>query len=172
MYRETIGWGAPAMTVQFAYEIALQEAFVDVLSRCVPSQWGPLQITTEFNYIRGKTDIIALNPLGQIIAFEVKLLKWKDALHQAYRNFCFAHFSYIVVPMKLATRLEQRAAEFKKYSIGLCYLSDDMDIVCPIPAGFKTPIQPGLTERAIKRTGSSNSGKPIDIERSCTGDMH
>jgi hypothetical protein len=45
----------------------------------------------EFDYSRGRTDVVALRDGEHVIAFEAKLKDWRTALHQAYRNTCFAH---------------------------------------------------------------------------------
>ena len=62
------------------------------------SPWGIAGVNTEFNYARGKTDIVIIDRNGAVIAIEAKLDKWKYAIHQAYRNLCFANQSYVLLP--------------------------------------------------------------------------
>src|SRR5260221_13844569 len=80
----------------YRLEQHLADEFVSSL-QTTQHPWGTLQTTTEFYYVRGRTDVVGLTLTNKIVAFEVKLKRWKDALHQAYRNTCFAHLSYIVV---------------------------------------------------------------------------
>ena len=54
---------------------------------------GPVRVTPEFFDSRGRTDVVAVDQDETLIAFEAKLTDWKTALHQAYRNTCFAHTS-------------------------------------------------------------------------------
>lgn len=122
--------------------------FVSSLSNPGLQKWGSLSVATEFNYVRGRTDVIAVNHAEQIIAFEAKLTRWRDALHQAYRNTCFAHFSYIVVPEKVAMYAIQFSDAFCRRSVGICYLSNN-HICVPIEATYCTPLQDWLTARAI-----------------------
>ncbi len=72
----------------------LVETFLRSLTECSP--WGSVNTSSEFFYQRGKTDVVAVDEDGLVIAFEAKLTRWKKALQQAYRNTCFAHRSYVV----------------------------------------------------------------------------
>lgn len=128
-------------------EQTLIEVFTRQLSNLDISPWGPVQLATEFFYLRGRTDVIALTESGEIIAFEAKLQKWRTALHQAYRNTCFAHFSYIVVPEDVAKRASRHFAEFSRRSVGLCYPSPDGIIVLLEPPKLN-PLQSWLSQQA------------------------
>ena len=85
-----------------------------LISRSSP--WGTVRLAEEFFYQRGRTDIIAVEPTSQIIAFEVKLHKWRDGIRQAYRNTCFAHFSYLVLPEEAARIAASAIGEFTRHS--------------------------------------------------------
>ena len=67
-------------------ESALVQDFVRFLSSRDEAEWDATHVSREFDYTRGRTDVIALNAAGQVLAFEAKLARWRDALHQAYRN--------------------------------------------------------------------------------------
>lgn len=133
----------------YKFEKELVSEFLLLLNNPRQERWQLLSTITEFNYTRGRTDVIAVNQEKQIIAFEMKLKKWRDALHQAYRNTCFAHFSYIVVPEKVAKYAIKYANDFYRRSVGICYISDST-IHIPIAAEYCTPIQEWLTHRAVK----------------------
>lgn len=141
-------------------EQALVEAFTGQLSNLEVSPWGPLQFATEFSYLRGRTDVIAMNGLGEIIAFEAKLRKWREALHQAYRNTCFAHFSYIVVPEKVAMKAIRHFAEFSRRSVGLCYPSTHGIVVLLEPPKL-SPLQNWLSEQAAHLIVERNELGPV-----------
>ena len=136
-------------------EQTLVEAFTRQLTNLEVSPWGPLQLATEFSYLRGRTDVIALTEAGEIIAFEAKLQKWRTALHQAYRNTCFAHFSYIVVPEDVAGRAIRYFAEFSRRSVGLCYPSAEGIVVLLEPPKL-TPLQSRLSQQAASLIAERN----------------
>ncbi len=128
-------------------EAALVNDFIACLPRSPFAKNGLWGISTEFNYNRGRTDIILMTLNNEIIAFEAKLEKWREALHQAYRNSCFAHYSYIVVPETVAEKAIQYEIEFAQRSVGVCYLSNGK-IVIARHADRSTPLQDWLLKRA------------------------
>jgi hypothetical protein len=102
----------------------------------------------EFNYGSGRVDIVARSSKGELIAFEAKLTKWRDALHQAYRNCSFAHYSYVILPMKAARVAMRNSREFEIRGVGLCAV-DGGPIRIEIPAERNEPLLPWLTHAAI-----------------------
>jgi len=126
----------------YSTEKSLVEDFCEILE-FYENPWGSIQFMTEFNYQRGKTDIVAINKEKEIIAFEVKLEKWRVALHQAYKNTSFAHFSYVVLPDAVAHRAKCYPYEFLKRSVGLCTF-DGRKIKIIFSAMPQKPIQPWL----------------------------
>jgi len=123
------------------------------------SPWGQVDIVREFNYIRGRTDVVAIDKDENVYAFELKLDKWSQALQQAYRNTCFAHGSYVVLPESKARYAYRYLHEFSRHSVGLCSIEKGT-IVILVPATFQSPIQPWLSNSAIskcKEKGSNDS---------------
>jgi hypothetical protein len=102
----------------------------------------------EFNYGAGRVDIFARSSKGELIAFEAKVTRWRDALHQAYRNCSFAHYSYVILPTKLALLAMRNSREFEIRGVGLCAV-DDAAIKIEIPAERNEPLLPWLTDAAI-----------------------
>ena len=120
-----------------------ERALVDRLLvhlEAVYSPWGRLAVTSEFFYQRGKTDVIAVDDFGNVIAFEAKLTKWRDALQQAYRNTCFATRSYVVLPQETAWLAQRYAGEFARRNVGLCYV-DKNEIVVLEEASAQTELE-------------------------------
>lgn len=128
-------------------EQALVDAFSDALTASADPWGGLLEHALEFFYQRGRTDVVALSPEGEIFAFEAKLRDWKEGLHQAYRNTCFAHESYILLPCNVASRVVQWDAEFTRRGIGVCTVEDGAVRVLH-PARKIEPLQPWLSARA------------------------
>ena len=62
---------------------------------------------TEFYYKSGRVDIIGQSGKGYLYSFEAKLRDWKKALDQAYRYTSFSHFSYILLPKKIAKKAKK-----------------------------------------------------------------
>lgn len=132
----------------FSDEKSMVSCFIQHL-QVVSSPWGSLKFKTEFYYQRGRTDVVAVAQDGTVIAFEAKLRKWKEALHQAYRNLCFANASFVVMPQELGANMARRRGEFRRFGIGLCTISEDrIDVIYQPPA--VQPLQPWLKERASK----------------------
>jgi len=111
--------------------------------------FSQLTIACEFNYVEGKVDVIAANDAGELFSFEAKLNRWRNAVHQAYRNTSFSHYSYVVLPAQAAQHALKRRHEFDLRGIGLCAVGVD-GIKVEIPAARKTPLRPWLTNTAME----------------------
>ncbi len=131
-------------------EKALVDDFVALLQTIWRHPFGPLKTRREFFYQRGKTDVVALDESGRVIAFEAKLNRWRKALHQAYRNTCFAHVSYVVLPQGVATLASRYAAEFRRRGVGLCYMGADEELVVLLDADEGRPVEPWLSSKAAE----------------------
>ncbi len=135
----------------FHDEAALVDRFIQSVVSSSP--WGDLTVRPEFNYQRGKTDVVAVSADGWVIAFEAKLSSWRVGLHQAYRNRCFADMSYLLLPEDAARNAFRHLAEFERRKVGLCFLSGD-DIQVIRSAEFSEPLQPSLRRKAIDHVES------------------
>ncbi len=144
----------------YANEQDLVDDFLDHLSRSSP--WGRISTRPEFPYQSGRTDIVAVDEAGHVLAFEAKLLKWRNALQQAYRNTCFAHRSYVVLPKEVAMRASRAGAAFNSRQVGICYLEDGVQILQE--AAVVKPLQPWLSARATQHViggqGNDASRRP------------
>jgi hypothetical protein len=134
--------------MKFETEQLLVSEFVALLeSRNTP--WGEVQFTCEFDYSRGRTDVVLLQESGQVIAFEAKLNKWRGALHQAYRNTCFANRSFVLLPKRVALTASGYLQEFESRGVGLCYVDVD-GLVVIHEALSNSPIEPWLASSAVE----------------------
>lgn len=135
---------------------SLEEDLVAHLARCLrkgDTPWGHVRITFEFDYIGGRADVLALEQPGELVAFEAKLSKWRDALHQAYRTQCFAHRSYVVLPDDTAKLAVQYEYEFRRRRVGLCAVSKKNGLRVLLDVAGGTPLQPWVAEKAIETLG-------------------
>lgn len=107
-----------------------------------------LDLAYEFDYRRGRVDIIGSCSKGKLYAFEAKLTKWKSALQQAYRCTGFADFTYVVLPKSTASIALRYQAEFEARGVGLLAIEDNQ-LSISIPAPRTEPIQTWLKEEAI-----------------------
>jgi len=107
-----------------------------------------IALASEFNYVEGKVDLIAKNNNGDLVAFEAKLCRWRDALNQAYRNSSFAHYSYVVLPETTSGNAISGIYEFSRRGVGLCSFGSS-GLRVEIPATRSNPIQPWLTNMAL-----------------------
>jgi len=131
----------------FASEKALSQGFDEAVAGG-DTPFNPRFVAHEFDYREGRTDVIASDHYGDLFAFEMKLEKWRDALHQAYRNTSFAHFSYVVLPCKAADKAMQWRHEFVRRGVGLCSVNDE-GVKVEIEAKRLKPLRPWLTQSAI-----------------------
>ncbi|MHB0971577.1 MAG: hypothetical protein ACYC7A_02885 [Thermoanaerobaculia bacterium] len=145
---------APACTTYYS-ERDLVDDFTRALAAGVDA-WGEVDYAEEFYYLRGRTDIVALTAAGAILAFEAKLLNWKGALHQAYRNTCFAHESYVVLPWNVAQRAILSDAEFTRRGVGVCALEAGILRIMH-PARKSDPIQEWLSLRAAAHVSGDDT---------------
>ena len=121
---------------------------------------GATGIVREFTYETGRTDVVTVSSNGDVLAFEAKLTKWRDALHQAYRNTRFAHQSFVVVPTEIATRASRFAAEFERRGVGLCAVQDGRIVI--VHAAARTePLQPWLS--AIASDAARTASAPHQV---------
>jgi hypothetical protein len=130
----------------FANEKLLVDSFLSLLNSA-RSPWGFVKVATEFNYQRGRTDVVAHTDDGIVIAVEAKLGDWRTALHQAFRNRCFTNRSYVLLPKDTAIRAHRYAGEFDRRHVGICYLSDTEIVVLHL-AKESEPVEPWLARRA------------------------
>lgn len=143
-------------TPPYPTEQHLVDSFVEHLHE-QQTPWGPLTIALEFFYQRGRVDVIARTADGDVVAFEAKLTRWRDALQQAYRNTCFAHRSYVVLPPETAAVARQYEADFARRRVGLCYIAGDQLVVVYHPPRAD-PLQPWLAAEAALHVAGATSG--------------
>jgi hypothetical protein len=141
----------------FESEQKLVDRFVTLL-RTDQTPWGRVVCSREFNYARGRTDVVAVAESDTLIAVEAKLEDWKYALHQAYRNTCFAHQSFVLVPEATAFAAIVFLAEFQRRGVGLCYI-DATNLVVLHDSPCNSPLEPWLASEALSRVRQSNAEK-------------
>jgi hypothetical protein len=127
-------------------EQALVDDFIGCLNQ-FPAEWSTVSISEQFDHTNGRTDVVVVADDDTVIAFEAKLTKWRKALQQAYRNTCFAHRSYIVVPENIAVAAFRFVWEFEVREVGICFIKDDKVVVL-YEAPLVEPLQPWLSDEA------------------------
>jgi hypothetical protein len=134
-------------------EKALVNKFV-VKLRSAISPWGSVSIGREFRYEGGRTDVIALQKQGQLLAFEAKLTNWRDALAQAYRATFFAHRSYVLLPESTARLAEPHFSEFHERRVGLCSMRGE-NLAIVFDCETSDPLQTWVHQAAFQMIGGS-----------------
>lgn len=139
----------------FQSEQCLVDELVSILETD-QTPWGRVDIGREFDYSRGRTDVLAISGSETVIAIEAKLQDWKCALQQAYRNTCFANRSFVLLPKEAALAAAVFGIEFERRNVGLCYIDGtNLIILCDSPSKF--PIEPWLASQAISQVRQSNT---------------
>jgi len=131
----------------YSTEQELVDCFLENLLTEGP--WEASDYNVEFNYTRGKTDIITVSVDNELIAIEAKLCKWRTALHQAYRNRCYANKSYVLLPQRIAEVAFCYEYEFDRRGVGICSILNG-HITIVKEAVMNDPIQPWLREVALQ----------------------
>lgn len=151
-YIGTISLNDSHSAVKTAYESEseLVDTFLCILSDR-QEEFNLTGLATEFEYQRGRTDIVCVTHDGDVVAFEAKLFRWKDALNQAYRNTCFAHLSYVVLPYKAAMLASNYEREFSRRKIGL-YTIAEGQLVQVIECKRNVPISAWLSDQAREQS--------------------
>ncbi len=135
------------MRASYEVEADLVEDFQTTIFNA-HSTFAITAIATEFNYIEGKVDLIAKDSNGDLVTFEAKLSRWRNALNQAYRNSSFSHYSYVVLPEKTIDNAASSTDEFNRRGVGLCSIGIS-GLKIKIQATRRNPIQPWLTNKAL-----------------------
>ena len=118
--------------------------------------WGTLKVSFEFPHSRGRADVVAADSSQRVLAFEVKLERWRDALDQAYRCLAFAHLAYVVVPVAAARRATRHESEFRRRGVGIVCV-DDSGFRVVVEAAMREPLMSWLTESAVEATTTANT---------------
>ncbi len=142
---------------EFALERDLVASFVSLLSTFEGAMFEEPSYALEFDYQRGRTDVVALAMDGTVVAFEAKLRDWREALHQAYRNRCFADLSYVILPMRVAERAARYEEVFSDRGVGLCCITPD-GIRVLLPALHSVPLQAALKQCAVEFVSADGAG--------------
>lgn len=141
---------------EYDSERALVDEFTRALTEAL-DLFGSVDFAEEFYYLRGRTDVVARTEDGNVIAFEAKLHDWREAMHQAYRNTCFAHESYVVLPCHVARRAVRSDIEFTRRGVGVCTVERGaLKIVHP--ARKSEPVQKWLSDRAAAHASGDLGG--------------
>ena len=133
-------------TIGYHSEQELVRAFLDNLAEG-GGPWGQVRVTTEFEYSRGRVDVVAVTRGKEVIAIEAKLRKWRDGAQQAYRNRCFAHYSYLLLPETSANKLVLDSGQIERMQLGILVLAGKEVLVSRV-APRSQPIQPWLCDLA------------------------
>ena len=136
-------------------EEALVNTFVACLNGGV-SPWGTLNVVKEFFYQRGRVDLVGVAEDEEVIAFEAKLMRWRHALQQAYRNKCFAHRSYVLLPHKVAEHAFRYRIEFERRRVGLCTILENRLLVLCDSLKVE-PLQPWLSCQVLIKASEAGA---------------
>ena len=131
----------------FATEEELVQSFGQIVN-ATRTSLPKMRLCFEFTFMGGRTDIIGVSGVSTVHSFEAKLKRWRDCLHQAYRNTSFSHYSYVLLPEEVVKNALQEPEEFRKRGVGLCSFGDGK-VRLHIRPQKQFPLQPWLTKRAV-----------------------
>jgi hypothetical protein len=132
-----------------------EQSLVNDLSAVVKEKNSPVrcrEVVHEFNYAAGRADLVGLDRQDELHAFETKLTKWRQALDQARRNTCFAHYCYVALPAQAANAALKFEREFIRHGVGLIVLGMQQAKLAIKPRR-NDPLLPWLTKSALAHLG-------------------
>lgn len=132
-----------------------EQSLVEDLSSVVVEKNSPVpcrEVAHEFDYASGRTDMLGLGRQDEVHAFETKLSKWREALDQARRNACFAHYCYVALPARAANAALKFEREFIRHGVGLIILGMQ-EATLAIKPRRNDPLLPWLTKAALAHFG-------------------
>ena len=135
-------------TVYYPTEASLVEELTLIVQRAA-SSIRCLEVTAEFDFRSGKTDLLGIDEDDELHAFEAKLTKWKRALEQACRNTSYAHYAYVVLPSPATAALKARD-QYERRGVGLLVVGETSHRIEIAPKRSE-PLLPWLTDTAKKR---------------------
>lgn len=127
-----------------------EDSLARELSELVVSSKSPVRCqnaASEFDYSSGRADLVARDARDYVHAFEAKLIRWRDALEQARRNTCFAHYCYVAIPSRSAAPALKARNEFRRHGVGLVVLTGQTATLAIRPRR-NVPLLPWLTKLA------------------------
>lgn len=114
--------------MKISTEEDLKRIFLSQIVTRLPSS---IRMQTEVRGFHGTPDVvIGYESLSSfdIIAFELKLKNWSQALTQAFRYYKFASLSYVVLDEAGVIDKEKLLIEFKKFNIGLITINNESEL--------------------------------------------
>jgi hypothetical protein len=127
-----------------------EDSLAQDLTAIVSSHESPVRCSetaSEFDYSSGRADLVGRDSRDCIHAFEAKLSRWRDALEQARRNTCFAHYCYVAIPSRAAAPALKAREQFHRYGVGLVLLTGQSAKLAIRPRR-NNPLLPWLTKLA------------------------
>ncbi|RHX83587.1 hypothetical protein [Leptospira stimsonii] len=109
--------------MNFSKEEDLKKVFVSEISKRLQC----IKIQTEVRGFHGKPDVVIgfeNHTSFDIVAFELKLKNWSQALTQAFRYYSFASLSYVVLDDAGLGDINRLIDEFQKYNVGLLTIDE------------------------------------------------
>lgn len=134
-------------------EAQLVNSFEQALLGQSSSPWAFRAHVREYDYISGKTDLLALTLGGELLAFEAKVRDWRRGLHQAWRNTSFVNGAYLVLPASRSHIAEKHGHHFRELGVGLCVVDQSGTRVL-IERGYCAPLLGWLHQRAKETLGT------------------
>lgn len=115
------------------------------------------KVTHEFGYSTGWTDIVGIGRSNALHAIEAKLQKWREALNQARKNRCYAHYCYVALPESAAKNALSQGHEFRKLGVGLLIVTAG-EAQLAIRPKRNAPLLPWVTKVAVETLTGSSTG--------------
>ncbi len=133
----------------FKSEKAMSNAFASFMEGFIHSEYS---VFSEVAFGFGIPDFVVIrqqNDISSIIAFELKIDKWKKALTQAYRYKTFANAVFVVLDDARIKSAIKHIDEFKHFNVGLASLTlNGIFKIFYVPT-VQVPFSQHLTQRAL-----------------------
>lgn len=108
-------------------------------------------------------DLIGIRD-DEVVAIEMKLSAWRQALHQAVAYQVGADRTWVAMPLVAASRAYRHRYRFEAEGVGLIAVDDRGGVRVPLPAAPSPRLLPFVREGV--RVQFAGSGEPAEVQSS------
>ncbi len=111
------------------------------------------RVTREVPILIRRADLVGARD-GDLVAIELKLRDWREALRQALAYQLAADHVWVAMPLGTASNAYRQRWRFEAEGIGLLAVDDEGGVRTPIPAKVSPRLLPFLREGVLQRPPS------------------
>lgn len=116
------------------------------------------QTALEFEVARRRADIVVLAG-DSVVAVELKVSRWRQALRQAVAYQVWAPWAYVALPYSRGFQAMRHRHRFEAHGVGLLAVRDE-EVRTFLPARPSPRLFPALAEHTLRRLADGTAERP------------